>query len=167
VQQSRGTIDVESHVGRGTTFLIHLPKATGTPFPVERSSSTTPLPKGGETILLVEDDVPVRNLAHRVLSRLGYNVLVASDGSAAIELARKHRGPIDLLFTDVVMPGMGGRELSESIRALHPESRTLYASGYMFSQGCSEPFDQDAGFLAKPYRPDALAHKVRSVLDGA
>jgi signal transduction histidine kinase/ActR/RegA family two-component response regulator len=163
VKQHDGEIDVESAPGRGTTFRIALPRAEPEP-PLE-----TPVPRaergGSGTVLLVEDEALVRQLARRVLTGAGYAVVEAEDGIGAVALARR-LGGIDLLLTDVVMPGMGGRELRDRLRREHPELAVLLMSGYPAAPGSGADVGWDAGevMLAKPFTPDELLAKVRQVL---
>mgnify|MGYP001769830108 CR=1 FL=1 len=115
--------------------------------------------------MLVEDEDSVRNLSHSVLRRLGYNVLIAANGNEALEKASAYGGAIDLLMTDVVMPGMNGRELATRLGALHPETKVLYASGYtenvIVHHGVVE---EHTNFVGKPYSVHGLAAKIREVL---
>jgi CheY-like chemotaxis protein len=125
------------------------------------------LPRGTETILLVEDDPALREMAATLLRRLGYTVLAAANGIEALSLKpQRDSGHVDLLFTDVVMPHMSGKELSERVRALYPHTRTLFTSGYtenaIVHQGVLNP---GVALLQKPFTPSALAHKLREVLD--
>jgi two-component system cell cycle sensor histidine kinase/response regulator CckA len=168
VKQSNGHIGVYSEPGRGTTFRIYLPPAPGTGERTSgpRRAASGAARRGDETVLLVEDEARVRGLARRVLEGLGYRVLDAADGREALALGEGYTGPIHLLFTDVVMPGMGGRELAERLAYAHPEMRIIYTSGYatdgIVSDGVLDP---GVDYLAKPYSADALGRKVREVLD--
>lgn len=121
-----------------------------------------------ETVLLVEDEDVVRNLCVQVLERLGYKVLYASNGAASIGIAQEYGDRIDLLMTDVVMPGMNGSELATRLVILHPETRVLFTSGYtddaIVHHGV---LDAGVSFIGKPYTPSALARKLREVLDKA
>ena len=167
VKQSGGHIGVASERGRGTTFRIYLPQAgQQAKMPVQRLD-TPDLPRGMETILLVEADPALREMAAVLLERLGYIVLAAGDGAEALSLSQQRdTGHIDLLLADVAMPHMGGRELSERILALHPHTRILFTSAYtghaMVQQG---GLDNGVALLQKPFTPSALARKLREVLD--
>ncbi len=167
IKQSGGHIAVYSESGRGTTFKIYLPSVEPeTKAPVQRQSSTD-LPRGTETILLVEDDPALRAMAAKLLERLGYTVLTAGDGVEALKLAHQQgTGYIDLLFTDVVMPHMSGKELADRVQILFPKTRILftsaYAEGAIVHQGALNP---GVELLQKPFTPSALAHKVRKILD--
>ena len=166
VKQSGGYIWVYSEPGQGTAFKIYLPRVTETP-DATRRRSTPAAPRGGsETVLLVEDDEMVRELTRRMLSKRGYAVLAAADGGAALRQLESHRGSVDLLVTDVVMPGMSGREVAQRLLALRPGLKVLYLSGYtddaIVRHGMLEP---GIAFLQKPFSGDALARKVRDVLD--
>ena len=166
VQQAGGHVGVYSEVGVGTTFKVYLPRladAAGNPAPM---SALRPPSRGTETILLVEDEGGVRALTRHVLQAAGYTVLEAADGAEAVRLAAAHRGRVHLLVTDVVMPGVGGRELAGRLAAGQPGLKVLYLSGYtddaVVRHGVLE---EHVHFLQKPFTPAALAHKVREVLD--
>jgi two-component system, cell cycle sensor histidine kinase and response regulator CckA len=131
----------------------------------------TPQPlnlQGKETVLLVEDEDLVRCVARRILEKFSYRVLGAESGATALRLGQQHREPIHLLLTDVVMPGMSGKDLAECWRQQHPETSVLYTSGYtenaIVHQGSLE---RDTHFIQKPCRPELLARKIREVLDGS
>ncbi len=164
VKQSGGSIDVYSELGLGSTFKIYLPAAADqASSPEKRDSSVV---GGTETILLVEDEDGVRALALLVLQRHGYTVLAASDGTDAMRVIEQHRGHIDLLVTDVVMPGMDGRELAEGLRPRFPQMKVLFSSGYTDDAVVRHGVLHDSVFfLQKPYSPFSLAKKVRDVLD--
>ena len=165
VRQAGGSVEVESEVGKGTTFRVFLPRVDAQTEQVDIASSRLSMPGGSETILLVEDEASVRALAIRILERLGYDVLHASDGMEASRLARKHAGPIHLLLTDVVMPGMSGRQLADRIVEMHPETCVLYTSGYTEDAiACHGVIEEGVSFIAKPYTPHGLAQKLREVL---
>jgi CheY-like chemotaxis protein len=165
VKQSLGHIAVYSEPGHGTTFKVYLPRAgeEATPVPTPAGFS---VPRGTETVLLVEDEDGVRSLARLALLSGGYNVLEASHGEEALALARGHAGPIHLLLTDVVMPKMGGRQLADLLSRERPETRVLFLSGYtgdaMVRHGVVETGTE---FQQKPFTPLGLARKVREVLD--
>ena len=168
VKQSGGHVSVESELGHGTTFTIHLPRVEN-PAPVGgRSRGSVELGEGRETILLVEDEDGVRELAREVLQGHGYTVIEARDGESALRIVEHLRERLHLLLTDVVMPKMGGLELVRRLITRHPDVKVLYMSGYpdgaLGEQGVLEP---GAMLLQKPFTPNGLADKVRQVLDGA
>jgi two-component system cell cycle sensor histidine kinase/response regulator CckA len=166
VKQSGGYIWAYSEPGRGTTFKIYLPRVQAPADPVTPRSMLPVSLKGSETVLVVEDEVAVRNVIRRVLETNGYVVLVASDGQEALRLANEHRGPIRLLLTDVVMPGMSGRELADRLALVRQEAKVLYLSGYtddaIVQHGVLE---SGIAFLQKPFTPQGLARRLREVLD--
>jgi CheY-like chemotaxis protein len=166
VKQSGGDIWVYSEEGVGTTFKIYLPRAVEMGRSQFRPDTKAELPSGSETILLVEDDDDVRSLAQRVLETQNYNVLVAPNGREALAVANRHQGPIHLLLTDVVMPGMSGRELAEQMTQTRPDLKILYMSGYT-DQAITHNGKLESGisFMQKPFSPLALARKIRAVLD--
>jgi PAS domain S-box-containing protein len=165
VKQSEGEIAVESEPGRGTTFRIFLPRVAARESIGERPRGPA-YPRGTETVLLVEDEDAVRRLAREILRIAGYTVLEASNGAMALDVASRHTGRIDLLVTDVVMPGMGGRELAEALQAERPGTRVLYLSGYTSETiGRHGVEGSDALLLHKPFSPASLARTVREVLD--
>jgi len=167
VKQSGGHISLYSEPGRGTTFKIYLPQAEPeAKIPLQRLDSPG-MPRGTETILLVEDDPALREMAATLLRRLGYTVLAAANGLEALSLKQQRgTGHVDLLFTDVVMPHMSGRELADRVRALYPQTRILFTSAYtenaIVHQGV---LDKGVALLQKPFTPGALARKLREVLD--
>jgi two-component system cell cycle sensor histidine kinase/response regulator CckA len=167
VKQSGGYIWVYSEPDHGTTVRVYLPRVPGAAEPLPAAEPAPELRRGTETVLLVEDATPVRTLARKSLENCGYRVLDAADGRAALELSAHHAGGIDILVTDVVMPGMSGRELAERLAPLRPGMRVLYTSGYtddaMVHQGVLR---SGVAFLQKPFVPESLARKVREVLDG-
>jgi signal transduction histidine kinase len=164
VKQSEGQIWVYSEPGQGSTFKIYLPRADeSAAVPVAPSRRNAP--PGTETILLVEDDANVRAVTELALQMGGYRVLSAGEGRDAIRLAEEHPGPIHLLMSDVVMPGMGGRAVAEAVRALRPDIRVLYLSGYTDDAVVRHGIlHEEVAFLQKPYTLVALATKVREVL---
>ncbi len=164
VRQSGGFIWVYSEPGRGTTFKIYLPEVDAPPDAA--GGAATELPRGTETVLLVEDAAAVRAAVRQVLERQGYTVLEAPHGNAALALATAHEGPIHLLLTDVVMPGLSGRQVADQLKQLRPDTRVLYASGYtddaVVRHGVLEA---GIAYLQKPFTTGGLARKVREVLD--
>jgi two-component system cell cycle sensor histidine kinase/response regulator CckA len=165
VRQCGGRVDVYSELGIGTTFRILFP-AAGKKKEGSKSGEIKPAPRGTETILLAEDDEAVRRLGRLGLEAQGYTVLEAQDGAEAVRLAELHPS-IHLLVTDLVMPGMSGKELAVAVRTRHPNVKVLYASGYtdeaVVRHGIVAAND---AFLQKPFSPLALARKVRAVIDG-
>ena len=193
VTQSGGHIRVYSEPGEGTTFKIYLPaiasaqarppaeaeqggraRRAGLPGvegeaePVEREQTHFQELRGSETetILVVEDDKSVRNLTRKALKEYGYSVIEAQNGEDALKVSEAHEGPIHLMITDVVMPGMNGRELAERLQPYRPKTRVLYMSGYaddaIVHHGVLEP---GLSFIPKPFTPESLVNKARSVLD--
>jgi PAS domain S-box-containing protein len=165
VKQSGGNIWVYSELGKGTTFKIYLPMVEEILEEVEQMVMKEEPSRGSETILLVEDDEEVRKLAVRILEKRGYRVLKASKGEEALSLCKKQQ-PIHLMVTDVVMPGMGGRELTNRLKDSHPEMKVLYMSGYtdnaIVHHGVLE---KGMNFIQKPFTVDSLTRKVREILD--
>ena len=167
IKQSGGHISVYSEPGRGTTFKIYLPQVESLSKVPVRAFASAELPRGTETILLVEDDPALREMAGELLTRLGYTVWTAANGVEALSLKQEHETePIDLLFTDVVMPQMSGKELSELIKAMSPKTKILFTSAYtenaIVHQGV---LNKGIVLLQKPFTPTALANKVRQALD--
>jgi PAS domain S-box-containing protein len=166
VTQAGGHIAVDSRVGSGTTFRVFLPaddREATAPTPVEHEAAPR---TGRETVLVVEDESAVRSLARDVLTRLGYDVLVASDGREALKVADRCRRPINLLVSDVVLPHLRGVEVADRLRARRPGLRVLYISGYTETAIVHDgQLDPGVDFLAKPFRPADLANRVREVLD--
>jgi PAS domain S-box-containing protein len=165
VKQSGGHVGVESAVGRGTTVRVYLPARVGAVPDAPHPAAVGNLPRGTETVLLVEDEDGVRSLARRTLAGLGYAVLEAATGERAVAAAWDHPGPIHLLVTDVVMPGMGGQALAAELCGHHPGLQVLYTSGYTDDVVKHGVGQEKADFLPKPYTPADLARKVRAVLD--
>jgi len=169
VQQSGGHIVVESEVGKGTTFKVYFPRVQKPLDFAAKPDRTGPVPRGTETLLIVEDEPSVRHLARGILEAQGYTVLSASNGQDALHVTRDHKGPpICLVFTDVIMPLMNGKVMAESLKTAHPKLKTLFTSGYtddtIVQHGVLEP---GIAFLPKPYTPATLGHKVREMLDAS
>ena len=166
VKQSGGNIWLYSEPGRGTTFKIYLPRVDQPPEQPAAAPAPRAAPRGSETVLLVEDDEAVRALARKMLAAHGYTVLAAASGAEALKLAADHTGPIHLLVTDVVLPGMSGRELATRFQSVRPGLKVLYTSGYtddaVVHHGVLDP---GIAFLQKPFTSGTLARKVRETLD--
>jgi two-component system, cell cycle sensor histidine kinase and response regulator CckA len=167
IKQHGGNIWVYSEVGQGTTFKIYLPQVEGSTNTAPLQVEVHALPRGKETVLVVEDEVAVRALAARVLREQGYTVLEAGNGVEAIRVAEVHApAAIDLLLTDVVMPHMGGKAVADQIITLYPTLKVLFISGYTDSAIVHHGrLDEGVAFLHKPFTPAVLARKVREVLD--
>ena len=164
VKQHGGHIAAFSELGVGTTMKVYLPRVSEEAIAPRRDVQT--VPKGSETILLVEDEAAVRRTAARMLQRQGYTVLQAGDGERALRLLEEHQGPLQLLLTDVVMPGMGGRELAERVAELRPEIKVLFASGYTDDVTLRHRLlERGVMLMDKPFTVHSLAGKVREVLD--
>jgi PAS domain S-box-containing protein len=165
VKQSGGNVWVYSEAGQGTTFKIYFPRVQDS---LDKASQAVPLPmaRGTETLLLVEDEAAVRKLASSILRSNGYTVLEAGNGREALDLVASHSKSIDLLVTDVVMPGMSGRDLSKRMLEIRPGLPVLYLSGYTSNAIVHHGvLDSGVNFLQKPFTPEGLVRKVREVLD--
>jgi len=165
VKQSGGNIWVYSEVDKGTTFKVFLPQAHQVA-KTEEAREEVELPRGHETILLVEDEEVVRNLAREVLQQQGYQVIVATDGIDGLRACKEFSGSVDLTITDVVMPFMSGRELASELQTWRPEMKMLFMSGYTDDAIVRHGIlDEHLSFIQKPFTPDALVLKAREVLD--
>lgn len=166
IKQHEGYIMTYSEPGIGTTFKIYLPMVDAKAEPTAKTAHAV-IPKGSETILLVEDDEGVRTMASMMLEELGYTVIQSSSGDAALELLSRHSGKVDLLLTDVVMPEMNGRHLAERVTDMRPGIKVMFTSGYsdnvLADRGVLVP---GIHFIQKPFTSSALGRKVREVLDG-
>jgi len=167
VKQNNGFINVYSEPGLGTTFTIYLPRYTGKSEQSQNEGGAMPVPSGLETVLLVEDELSILNMASMILTRQGYNVLQANSPSEAMRLAKEHIAEINLLITDVIMPEMNGKDLSNKLQQLHPRLKCLFMSGYTADAIAPHGvLDEGVNFLQKPFSLPGLAAKVREVLDG-
>ena len=166
VRQNHGHIAVYSEPGKGTTFRIYLPRTRSVRTDAPEETPAAPLVRGHETLLLVEDELAILKLTAKVLEQQGYTVLAANDPADAIQLARDHAGKIHLLLTDIVMPRMNGRELSERLKSIHPTLKCLFMSGYpanvIARQGILE---EGVLFIQKPFSMADLNAKIRRALE--
>jgi len=168
VKQHNGSIVPQSEPGQGTTLEIYLPRVDQVASVRDRAVASAEKLCGAETVLLAEDEDAVRALAHAVLQKHGYTVLQAENGAQALAACERHLGPVHLLLTDVVMPGMSGCELADRLAQVHPETKVLYMSGHTDDTIARHGLlDSDVAFLQKPFAPSILARKVREVLAGS
>jgi CheY-like chemotaxis protein len=166
VKQSGGHVWVYSEPGRGTTFKVYIPRSDAAVEPEPPVAARIEMPRGSETILVVEDEAALRELVHECLETVGYSVIEAAHGLDALALCERPDTRIDLLITDVVMPGLSGRELATRLKELRPEIRVLYMSGYTDDAVVLHGvLAADMAFLQKPFSAEGLAHRVREVLD--
>jgi two-component system cell cycle sensor histidine kinase/response regulator CckA len=166
VKQSGGHIFVYSEPGHGTSFKIYFPRADEAEAAVASSVAEAVLPRGSETVLLVEDEGTLRELIRECLESTGYTVLEAAHGAEALKVCERHPAPIHLLMTDVVMPGISGRELAGQVKLVRPAIRIVYMSGYTDDAVVLHGvLSEEMAFLQKPFTQEALARKVREVLD--
>jgi CheY-like chemotaxis protein len=168
VKQSEGYLLVDSEPGIGTTFSVYLPEVEGAGELAAPSPETPRSPSGSETIMLVEDEESLRKLVQGCLASRGYTILDAGNGEEALKLAQQHDGYISLLLTDVIMPGMSGRELADNLKQSRTDIKILYMSGYtrdlVTQQGILETGSE---ILQKPFSINALLSRVRDVLDAS
>jgi CheY-like chemotaxis protein len=165
IKQSDGFIWVESAIGKGTTFEIFLPRSTKAAPLSGEPQKEKPIAGGRETILAVEDEPGVRNLASDFLKAGGYHILEAAEGADALKLVNAHPGKIDILLTEMVMPGMSGAELAETLKKIRPGIRVIYMSSYAeFSDKNGERTPESARVLQKPFSRKTLLEKVREAL---
>jgi DNA-binding NtrC family response regulator len=163
VAQSGGQLHVDSAPGAGSTFVVYLPRVRDAEAFEGAAAPTPGVLSGSETVLLVEDDDGVRSLAELLLSEAGYSVLSAAGGEEALGLAERHPGQIDLLLSDVVMPGLGGVALAEAVERLRPGIRVLYMSGYPGEDLVG--VTSSTGLVPKPFTLETLLEPVRHALD--
>jgi CheY-like chemotaxis protein len=168
VQLSGGFIEVQTELGKGTTFEVSFPRIERVKEKAVKLTHVWPLPGGTEAVLVVEDEPSVRHLACKILRERGYEVLSAANGHEGLLAVRAHRGsPLRLVVTDVIMPEMSGRVMAEWLKTIHPDLSILFTTGYtddlIFQNGMMEA---GVELLPKPYTPATLLHKVREMLDG-
>jgi two-component system cell cycle sensor histidine kinase/response regulator CckA len=166
VKQAGGHLSVQSEVGRGTTFRIYLPLARAVPSASAASTGEPATLHGTETVLVVEDEDRLRELARRILQPNGYNVLLAANGDEAVKIAADYQGPIHIVITDIVMPGMGGRDVVAWMATHRPEAKAIYLSGYSRGgPGQQDLPDPAARFVDKPFTAATLLRTIRQALD--
>jgi PAS domain S-box-containing protein len=166
VKQSGGWIWVYSERGQGTVFKVYLPVASADSARVSSIAAPVPSAKGHETVLVIEDDAQVRSMVRRILASNSYDILEARDGGEALALAHNHHGRIDLILSDVVIPGLSGPEIVQQVQHEHGSTRSLFMSGYTDHAVLRDRIlAAGANFIQKPFAPAALANKVREVLD--
>ena len=167
VKQSNGTIWLYSEPGKGTTFKIYFPRVEEKADKSNEINNVYLGPKRTETVLVVEDEFAVRGLTVQILKKQGYTVLEASNGKDALSVAREFADKIHLIITDVVMPGMNGREVYEEIKKITPDIKVVFMSGYTAEViRRKNVIEKDVMFLSKPISPDGLLLKIRDVLQG-
>ncbi len=166
IKQSGGHVDVQSSPGEGTTFRIYLPRVDGIVQQAKPDTSSLKSTEGSETVLLAEDEESIRNLISELLANNGYKVLAAKNGAEALEIGRRHSGPVHLLLTDVMMVEMSGPALAKQLSGFRPETRVLFMSGYADDSHSQHSTDlPDTLFLQKPFTQEGLMRKVRQCLD--
>ena len=166
VKQNNGFINIYSAPGKGTTFTIHLPRQVEMNQKDQTEAKTVLLPKGLETILLVEDEPDILFVTAKLLEKQGYTLLTAGTPGDAVRLASEHAGEIDLLITDVIMPEMNGKDLADKLLSLNPQLKCLYMSGYTANIIAHHGvLDEGVHFIQKPFSLPDLAIKVRELLD--
>jgi two-component system cell cycle sensor histidine kinase/response regulator CckA len=166
VRQNNGFINVYSEPGKGTTFKIYIPRFQNSAVEKEVGDTPARLEGGAETVLIVEDEAAILRIGKVMLESLGYTVLTAQSPKEGIRLAKEHSGTIDLLFTDVVMPGMNGKEMAHRLKLVRPELKCLFMSGYTANAIAHHGvLDEGVNFIHKPFAMKDLAAKVRQVLD--
>jgi CheY-like chemotaxis protein len=167
IKQSGGWIWVESEPGKGTRFEVYLPRVSAAEEPLAEPARLVPAASRGETVILVEDEDAVRDLASRFLKSAGYTVLAAGSGREALESAKRWGKPIHLLLTDMFMPHMRGTELAVLVRRLYPRIKTIYMSGYHDYGGNDGGFEEGCLYVQKPFSRDKLLDAVAEALKAA
>jgi len=166
VKQNGGFVNVYSEIGEGTTFRIYLKCESEEAEKAEEIQKTVPTESKGETVLVVEDEEAILQIAEKMLEALGYNLLTANNPLEALNIAEKHSGNIDVIVTDVVMPDMDGKKMSEKITKLHPNAKVLFMSGYTYNViGQHGLFEKEVNFIQKPFQMKDLEMKIREILD--
>jgi CheY-like chemotaxis protein len=165
VQQSGGQVWVYSEPGKGTTFKIYLPRVQGKTDTATKTETHAPSTRGSETILLVEDEEALRELTAELLESAGYKVLKAENGRLAHEIAAQTQISIDVLLTDVILPMVSGVELAAQLRAIRPNLKVLYMSGYAGSQTSRHGVGENEAFVEKPFTKDSLLRRLRDVIN--
>jgi CheY-like chemotaxis protein len=167
VKQSGGNINVYSEPGKGTAFKLYFPRVEAPAEAVVKKETKAQLPKGTETILVVEDNEALRELTSRILQNLGYEVVSAANGEEAFLVYQTKKKKVDLVLTDIILPKMSGAELATLFKDFCPQAKTIFMSGYTeYSVLQNDILKQGIPFLSKPFEPMILAQKVREVLDG-
>jgi CheY-like chemotaxis protein len=167
VKQNNGFINIYSEPGHGTTFSIYLPRYLGEEIQTQLEGKEISIPRGNETILVVEDDMAILNYAKQILESLGYTIIAENSPSEAIRIASENAGNIQLLISDVIMPEMNGRELLTALLPLSPQLKCLYMSGYTSDIIARHGIlSSGVNFIQKPFSMSGFATKVREVLDG-
>jgi CheY-like chemotaxis protein len=167
VKESSGFITVESAPGKGSTFKMYFPSIEVVHEASPPSALMLPPPAGAETILLVEDEAALREITCEYLQGLGYTILPASSGLRALDICRMHDGPIHILLTDIIMPGIRGPDLVRAAMEIRPELHVIYMSGYSDRDMETGAVPEHMSFLAKPYSLESLAHTIRTVASGS
>ncbi|RPH83776.1 MAG: response regulator [Desulfobacteraceae bacterium] len=166
IQNHGGMVEVQSHIGIGSTFTVFLPALASASGAGEEITPIPDIHQGQETILLVDDEAIIRDLGVDILEDRGYRVFPAAEGKEAVRIYREQAQEIDLVILDVMMPGIGGKETYRQLRAINPQIKVLLSSGYSTNGEVGEILKQGvSGFVQKPYREEELAAKVREVLD--
>lgn len=166
MKQAGGHVAVYSEPGHGTTFRVYFPTAHEPAAASRAVQDQQPPPSGTETVIICEDDSAVRDLTAQLLEDAGYSVLASQSAADALQLAARHSGPVHLLITDVIMPDMNGRKLSDALAAIRPTVRTLFVSGYTANVIAHHGvLEEHVEFLEKPYSRRQLLQRVRDVLD--